>query len=269
MFARMPTARLSKLRGDATSVSGRAVERSRLRAALMGALGGLTILSTAWTAQAQQRSILNTGFESQNPGGAGAATFQLFNSGSVTGWKAVANSNNQATQIELWDSGFQGVASYEGSVHAEMNANVPGALYQEVCFTTGESIGWFFAHRARSGGANPQIANFEIANSSGTVLQTLASQSSPIDNVWRTNSGTAVYTGATGVQRIQFRTTNPGSVGNFLDAIQIDLAAYAEFSSATTSSVEGATGPTVPSRVCVPVSANVPSTLNVRTPPEA
>jgi uncharacterized repeat protein (TIGR01451 family) len=217
------------------------------RAALMGALGGLTILSTVGTAQAQQRSILNTGFEAQNPNGPGAPSFQLFNSGAVTGWKAVANSNNTATQIELWDSGFQGVASYEGSVHAEMNANVPGALYQEVCFTTGESIGWFFAHRARAGGANPQIANFEIANASGTVLQTLASQSSPIDNVWRTNSGTAVYTGATGIQRIQFRTSNPGSVGNFLDAIQIDLAAYAEFSSATTSALEGAVGPTVPS----------------------
>ncbi|MFC5373246.1 Calx-beta domain-containing protein [Brevundimonas faecalis] len=215
--------------------------------ALAGVLGGLTVLSSGGAALAQQRSILNTSFEDQNPNGPGAPSFQLFNPGAVTGWKAVANSNNQPTQIELWDSGFQGVPSYDGVVHAEMNANLPGALYQEVCFTTGESIGWFFAHRARSGGANPQIANFEIANASGTVLQTLASQSSPIDNVWRTNSGTGVYTGPTGVQRIQFRTTNPGSVGNFLDAIQIDLAAYAEFASATTSALEGAANPTVPS----------------------
>ncbi|WP_172448528.1 DUF7507 domain-containing protein [Caulobacter mirabilis] len=226
---------------------GRAAAARLLRAAGIGALSGLMILSSAGYAHAQQRSILNTGFEAQNPGGPGAPTFQLFNTGAVTGWKAVANSNNTATQIELWDSGFQGVTSYEGSVHAEMNANLPGALYQEVCFTTGESIGWFFAHRARSGGANPQIANFEIANASGTVLQTLASQSSPIDNTWYTNSGTGVYAGPTGIQRIQFRTTNPGSVGNFLDAIQIDLAAYAEFSSATTSALEGAASPTVPS----------------------
>lgn len=62
-----------------------------------------------------------------------------------------------------------------------MNANSPGTLYQEVCLVAGETIGWTFAHRARLGGGNPQVALLEIADdTSGALIQSLATQSSAV-----------------------------------------------------------------------------------------
>lgn len=216
------------------------------------ALAGLAALPS--TAEAQQRSIVNTGFEQNDPAGPGAPSYAITPTSAVVGWESTTG------DIELWDGGFNGVNAYEGNVFAEMNANAPGALYQNVCFTTGETVGWSFAHRARTGGATTQIANFEIASSTGVVRQLLASQSTTVPQGWRVNSGSAVYTGPTGIQRIQFRTTNPGSVGNFLDAIQIDLAAYAGFRPIATSSIEGATGPTIPTVI---VNGKVDATVTI------
>ena len=205
-------------------------------------------------AQAQQRSIINTGFEQNDPAGPGAASYQIMAASAVPGWQSTTGF------IELWDSGFNGVNAYAGAVFAEMNANDPGALYQNVCFTKGETLGWSFAHRARSGGATTQVANFEIASSTGVVLQQLASQATTVADGWRVNSGSGVYNGPTGIQRIQFRTTNPGSVGNFLDAIQIDLAAYAGFRPIATSSAEDASAPTIPTVI---VNGKVDQTVTI------
>lgn len=181
---------------------------------------------------AAQRVIVNPSFEANDPQGPGAANYEIYSNGSVTGWDSASG------EIELWDSNFQGVPAYAGSVFAEMNANVPGALYQNICMVNGETIGWTFAHRARSGGPATQTARFQIANSSGTQLQALASQSSTINNVWNVNSGSTTYTGASGVQRVQFITTDAGSYGNFLDDIRITLNPFIELSTASASGVE-------------------------------
>ena len=49
-----------------------------------------------------------------------------------------------------------------------------------------------------------------------------------------------MYTGPTGVQRLQFRALDPGSVGNFIDDIRILLAPYVEFGSVNGSQIENA-----------------------------
>ncbi|MEL7542931.1 MAG: hypothetical protein AAGJ70_04075 [Pseudomonadota bacterium] len=194
------------------------------------------VVAGGTAAHAQQRAIINPGFDLTDPGGPGAPTFRILPDADVPGWQSTEG------RIELWDDGFNGINSVDGATLAEMNANQPGALFQNVCLINGEQISWTFSHRARPGGADPQVALFEIATSGGTVLQTLATQSSTIASGWQTNIGSAAYSGASGVQRIQFRTTNPGSVGNLLDAIQIDLGAHAEFSSAATSDGEASGG---------------------------
>ncbi len=181
---------------------------------------------------AAQRVIVNPSFEANDPQGAGTANYEIYSNGSVVGWDSASG------EIELWDSNFQGVPAYAGSVFAEMNANVPGALYQNICMVTGETIGWTFAHRARSGGPATQTARFQIANSSGTQIQALASQSSTINNVWNVNTGSTTYSGASGVQRVQFITTDAGSIGNFLDDIRITLNPFVELSAASASGVE-------------------------------
>jgi len=181
---------------------------------------------------AAQRVIINPSFESNDPQGPGAPNYEIYSNGSVVGWDSASG------EIELWDSNFQGVPAYEGSVFAEMNANVPGALYQNICMVNGETVGWTFAHRARSGGPTTQTARFQIANSSGTLIQSLATQSSTVNNVWNVNTGSTTYTGASGVQRVQFITTDAGSIGNFLDDIRITLNPFIELSTASASGVE-------------------------------
>lgn len=189
---------------------------------------------------AAQRVIVNPSFESNDPQGPGAANYEIYSNGSVIGWDSASG------EIELWDTNFQGVPAYAGSVFAEMNANVPGALYQNICMVNGESIGWTFAHRARSGGPATQTARFQIANSAGTQLQLLASQSSTINNVWNVNTGSTTYTGPSGVQRVQFITTDAGSYGNFLDDIRITLNPFIELSTASASGVESIASANLP-----------------------
>jgi len=189
---------------------------------------------------AAQRVIVNPSFESNDPQGPGTANYEIYSNGSVIGWDSASG------EIELWDTNFQGVPAYAGSVFAEMNANVPGALYQNICMVNGETIGWTFAHRARSGGPATQTARFQIANSAGTQLQLLASQSSTVNNVWNVNTGSTTYTGASGIQRVQFITTDAGSYGNFLDDIRITLNPFIELSTASESGVESIASANLP-----------------------
>lgn len=138
----------------------------RLRSGLGCAVGlGLAaMLVSAETAQAQLRSLENPSFELNDPAGPGAPSFEIITNGSVVGWDSTTG------EIELWDSNFNGVPAYQGNVFAEMNANVNGTLFQNICLVNGEPLGWTFAHRARVGGPANQVARFQVANSSGTVL---------------------------------------------------------------------------------------------------
>jgi uncharacterized repeat protein (TIGR01451 family) len=193
-------------------------------------------------AHAQLRSLLNPSFELNDPAGPGAPNYEIITNGSVVGWDSTTG------EIELWDTNFNGVPAYQGNVFAEMNANVNGTLYQNICLINGEPIGWTFAHRARAGGAATQTARFQVANSGGTVLQTLAIQASTTANqVWNVNTGTTTYTGASGLQRVQFNTLDAGSFGNFLDGIQLSLRPFIQLSGATATGSESVPSANVPS----------------------
>ena len=200
----------------------------------------------AETAQAQQRTVVNPSFEANNP--SGNPGFQFFANNVVPGWDSTNGT------VELWDSGFNGVASFAGVVHAEINSTAVGALYQNVCFTNGEPLRWSFAHRARSGAANPQTAVYEIANSSGVLIQTLATQVTTLAQGWQVNSnntGLVTYTGPTGLQRLQFRAVDPGSLGNFIDDIQIFLSPYVEFSATAVSQLENFAPSALPANIVI------------------
>ena len=156
-------------------------------------------------ANAQLRSLQNSSFELNDPQGPGAPNYEIITNGAVVGWDSTTG------EIELWDTNFLGVPAYAGNVFAEMNANVNGTLYQNICLINGEPLGWTFAHRARSDGPAVQTARFQVANSGGTVLQTLAVQASTTANqIWNVNTGNTTYTGASGLQRVQFNTLDTG-----------------------------------------------------------
>ena len=230
--------------------------RPRTRLARFGAFFLIAAALAAAPPAAAQRVIVNPSFEANDPQGPGAASYEIYSNGSVSGWVSASG------EIELWDTSFQGVVAYAGSVFAEMNANVPGAFYQNICMVNGETIGWTFAHRARSGGPTTQTARFQIANSAGSLIQNLATQASTVNNVWNVNTGTATYGGASGVQRVQFITTDAGSYGNFLDDIRITLNPFVELSAAASSGVESIAAANLPGLI-VSGTLFTPRTVNV------
>lgn len=201
-------------------------------------------------AHAQFRSLINPSFELNDPAGPGAPSYEIITNASVIGW------DSTTSEIELWDTNFLSVPAFSGNVFAEMNANLNGTLYQNVCLVNGETLGWTFAHRARAGGAATQTAVFQVANSTGTILQSLATQNSTTANqIWNVNAGTTTYTGPSGLQRVQFTTSNSGSLGNFLDGIQLTLRPFAQLSGATVSGLEATTSANVPSLLITGASA--------------
>lgn len=184
-------------------------------------------------AHAQLRALQNPSFESNDPAGPGAPNFEILPIASVLGWSSTTG------EIELWDTNFNGVPAYAGVVFAEMNANQPGTLFQNICLINGEPVGWTFAHRARPGGLATQTVRFQVASSTGTVIQTLTTQASTTANqVWNVNSGSATYSGTSGMQRVQFTTSDAGSFGNFLDAIQLSLRPFVQISAASSTGAE-------------------------------
>lgn len=209
----------------------------------------------ALPAQAQMRSLENPSFEQNDPAGPGDPNYEILPDTSVPGWATTT------AEIELWDSNFSGVPAYSGNVFAEMNANVNGTFYQNICLINGEPISWTFAHRARAGGAATQTAVFRVANSAGTVIQTLATQNSTTANqVWNVNTGTTTYTGPSGMQRVQFTTTNTGSYGNFLDGIQLGLRPFVQLSTGSGSGLESVPSANVATLL---VTGSTTSAINV------
>ena len=209
--------------------------------------------------EAQQRTVVNPSFEANNPNG--NPGFQYFANAVVPGWDSTNGT------VELWDSGFNGVASFAGVVHAEINSTGVGAMYQNVCFTNGEPLRWSFAHRARTGASNPQTATYEIATSAGVLIQTLATQVTTVAQGWQVNAnntGLVTYTGPTGIQRLQFRALDPGSVGNFIDDIRILLAPYVEFGATAGSQIENAVTNSLASTLVVSGNFDTATTLALR-----
>lgn len=201
----------------------------RLFRALLWAMA----ICIASPAHAQLRALQNPSFEANDPAGPGTPNFEILPIASVTGWSSTTG------EIELWDSNFNGVPAYAGNVFAEMNANTNGTLFQNICLINGEPFGWTFAHRARSGGPATQTVRFQVASSSGTLIQTLATQASTTANqVWNVNTGSTTYLGTSGMQRVQFTTSDAGSFGNFLDAIQLSLRPFVQISAASSTGAE-------------------------------
>ena len=142
-----------------------------------GLLLWASLTTISW---AQERQFFNGGFEQNDPQGPGNPTFQIYVNADVPEWQDATGF------IELWDIGFQNTPAFEGDVFAEMNANSPGAIYQEFCVQNGETIDWSFAHRARPGGPglNPQTVTLEFADLTGNSTQVMATQSSFIGGGW-------------------------------------------------------------------------------------
>ncbi len=93
-------------------------------------------------------SFLNGDFEQPGFGGSWASIHE----DDIPGWSTTASDD----RIEIQKSGgVNGVASYQGNYHAELNGNNNGDFYQEFCTVPTTTLQISFAHHKRMSGNNP------------------------------------------------------------------------------------------------------------------
>lgn len=165
--------------------------------------------------------FINGGFE--NPA-IPAASYRILATSTVPGWQTSAENF-----IEIWSSGFSSgsggpVPAAEGNQFAELNANVPGILYQTFCLNAaGGTIFWSIKHRGRAGTDTAYVKfGDNLANAiASTPIVTMVDG----NTAWGSYSGSyTIPVGQTSiVLTFQAGPTASGSasVGNFIDDIQI------------------------------------------------
>jgi hypothetical protein len=149
----------------------------------------------------------------------GPATYSIEPTTNVTGWQTSAE-----PFIEIWSTGFNGVPAAAGNQFAELNANVPGILYQTFCLNgAGGTIYWSIKHRGRDGSDTAYVKFGDtLANAiASTPIVTMVDGNTS----WGSYSGTySIPLGQTSIiLTFQAGPTASGSasVGNFIDDVQI------------------------------------------------
>jgi hypothetical protein len=148
-----------------------------------------------------------------------AASYSIRPTNTVPGWQTSAENF-----IEIWSSGFNGVPSAHGNQFAELNANIPGILYQTFCLNgAGGTINWSIKHRGRAG-EDQAFVKFgsSLANAiASTPIVTMVDGNTN----WGTYSG--VYSIPVGQTQIVltfqagYTASGSQSIGNFIDDVQV------------------------------------------------
>ncbi|MBX3010736.1 MAG: CIA30 family protein [Caldilineaceae bacterium] len=133
----------------------------------------------------------------------------------VAGWSTTATDS----EIEIWQTNFNGVPAYRGVQFAEINANQTASLYQDITTTPGSTMHWSFAHRGRTG---VDTIALRVGPPQGphTTLGTFQTDKS----AWAVYSGTYVVPADQTKTRFFYQAVATGNgdntTGNFLDDIQ-------------------------------------------------
>lgn len=142
----------------------------------------------------------------------------LFDEGDIADWNTTAPDG----QIEIWESGFNGVVSQDGNYHAEINANQSAQLFQDIPVNPGDVVEYSIWHRGRSG---VDVANVLIGSPGmQSVDQTMTTD----NNAWVQYTGTYVVPAGVTTLRIGFEAVSTAngspSVGNFIDNLQLQIS---------------------------------------------
>lgn len=241
-----------RARAKAADVPALPPARKRYGRAQTAALALLALLSCV-SAQAQQRSFINLGFEEPvlTPNFPAVGCNHLTGSAQIPGWETThspgyypyAPTPGYCTPaaipgptIELWVSPFQGISPRAGRVFSELNASENSRIYQNICMVPGEEVSWRFSHRGRGSATNPDVADFNIGPVGGTTAGAVTIVRASTTNIgtgagatncvaggtcssaagpngWRDYSGVFTWTGAGGIQSVGFEAISSG-VGN-------------------------------------------------------
>jgi hypothetical protein len=166
-------------------------------------------------------AFTNGGFEL--PDFTGTQTVHIVSETTVPGWDTDATDN----QIEIWDSGFQGVAAYEGNQFAEINANQVAALFQNFTPTAGSNVSISFAHRGRQGIDVMRVVATDLGvdgvvggGDDAVLLNELFSDG---NTAWGAYTRQLTDNATGNIVRFEFRSVSAAggspSVGNFVDGI--------------------------------------------------
>ncbi|MBI35501.1 MAG: hypothetical protein CMP67_09085 [Flavobacteriales bacterium] len=153
----------------------------------------------------KKNALINGDFEEPNLG-----IFAFIYASAVPGWNTTASDN----QIEFWYDGFLGAPAYSGNQFVELNANMSSALYQDIPTTPNTKLMWGFAHRGRD--AIDQM-DFEVGPPDGPYEKIGTFSDGP---TWKFYSGIYEVPDGQNLTRFYYTSTQGGSYGNLLDAIE-------------------------------------------------
>ncbi|MFC4015279.1 Ig-like domain-containing protein [Nonomuraea purpurea] len=137
----------------------------------------------------------------------------------AVGWHTTASDR----KLEFWNSS-SGVPAADGQQFAELNANEPSTLYQDVPTVPGTTMTWSLYHRGRAGTDVMQVL---IGTPGATTAQTPDGATTPDisdgNTAWGHYTGTYVVPAGQTITRFAFESVsaaggNP-AIGNFLDGV--------------------------------------------------
>ncbi len=188
----------------------------------------LFFVSSLCKAQIPTRLIENPGFELPSLGCTNC--YNLYPQASVPGW----STTDPSGQIEIWGNNFQSRPSHSGSQFAEINANNPSFLYQELCLAANEVVNYSIWYLKRT-------TNTEQMRAQLTDVNNVVISQSPIltaTTSWTNITGTLTNNGTAGTRRIGFVAVTGGSTGNLIDDITISIRPIISLNSITSSTVQ-------------------------------
>ncbi|MBS1624623.1 MAG: T9SS type A sorting domain-containing protein [Bacteroidetes bacterium] len=187
---------------DVTSATGLATN---------GEVEDYQIYVTAPLVEACTNGFQNPGFEM----GPAPSSYTITSESNLPYWRTTAADK----MIEMWKTGFNGVPSHGGTYFMELEANLYGALYQDVYTTPGTKLQWSFSHRGRSGADTAQLL---IGPPQAPTLQATAMDGT---SAWGTYTGFYTVPAGQYITRLQFTAVGSyggnNSIGNFLDDVSV------------------------------------------------
>jgi len=172
---------------------------------------GASVKAANLAASCGSTAMLNASFE--DPVLAG--TLGYANDGEMTGWRAKDAAGNPV-RIEIW-RGYDGVPAGTGDQHVELNADVPGTLFQTLDTVPGQTLQWSLMHRGRSG-----TDTMQLLIGAENVAGVSQGDFSDDNTAWRRYSGAYVVPAGQTRTTLAFKAVSAAggaSIGNFLDDV--------------------------------------------------
>jgi uncharacterized repeat protein (TIGR01451 family) len=201
-------------------------------AALIAVAAGVGVISTADAAPTQSPNcgttigLRNGDFETPRVRANNYALVDVNTPGLM--WR-----NTAENIVEMWNTPFSGVNAYSGSQIAELNALLPGTLYQDAATVPGSTMVWRIAHKATERNGESMWVRIGVPGSNLAYRspRLTANLIGPDRNGWTVHSGSYTVPAGQTTTRFAFEsdgttTANP-STGNLLDDIEFSLTAGA------------------------------------------